>query len=113
MTVKRKKPNAAVRAEKAEARAKKLAAEVKHLKEAFGKCVAHLESATDVINSEGVAEDDVPYEREFIYEMKLLLGLEKRKKPDAKRPSASPADRTEGQDSLDDGPPNSDPVGYG
>src|SRR5271157_4037655 len=99
MTVKRKKPNAAVRAEKAEARAKKLAAEVKHLKEAFGKCVAHLESATDVINSEGVAEDDVPYEREFIYEMKLLLGLEKKpSQKSAKLPSSSPADRTEGQD---------------
>jgi hypothetical protein len=112
MTVKRQKSkkhpkklktlNALVRVEKAEARVKKLVAEVKHLKEAFGKCVAHLESACNVIDSEGVAEDDIPYEREFIHEMKEVLGLNKnakRAKLDDKLPSASPADRTEGQDS--------------
>ncbi len=104
MTVKRQKSkkhpkklktlNALVRVEKAEARVKKFVAEVKHLKEAFGKCVAHLESACNVIDSEGVAEDDIPYEREFIHEMKEVLGLNK----NAKRAKLD-ADRTEGQDS--------------
>ena len=87
------------RAEKAEARVSKLTVELKRVKVAFGKCVAHLESACNVIESEGVAEDDIPYEREFIHEMKEVLGLEKKpSQKSAKLPSSLPADCTEGQD---------------